>query len=337
MNYQIGSKVFCDFTPEFTCQSFDSRTICQTLTLLDCFGPCDRLVVNNGLLLCDCEDSWNCRLCSNDLPFWNTVNAGDQIFFQFQQPDQANGIDPDDPGVFGWGDQARYKVFRCCDDVEIVLPLSEVPNYYVGLYEQKNYKGESSFFNIQQIQFDVNAIINAGFNGDFGSDNCFYFKFEFATNKTRTEFEEFCSEPFKLNSCLQSTILTEGIYSNKDCFGYFYGAPVWSVGDPFFYSNQYRVKGVLELQNFEIEKEVVTRQLLATNSQQCENYTLNTYNIPKEVAKILSGIFAAREVYLDSIVYQVEGSVDKNNEIGSQWYLSTKFKRCECYQDFSCL
>ena len=337
MNYQIGSKLFCDFTNIPSCQSFNSRTICSNLQILDCGEDCTDLVINNGLLLCDCSDSWNCRLCPNDLPFWNIVNAGDSIFFQFQQPDSVNGNNPSVPGVLGWGSVARFKVFRCCDDVEIPLTLPELLNQYIGLYEQKNYKGESSFFNIQMIEFDVNTIIQNGFGGDFNSDNCFYFKFEFATNKEETEFQEFCSEPYKLNSCLAASILAEGVYSNKDCNNYFYGLPVWSIGDPFYYVNKYRIRGVLQRENFEIEKDLVTRQLVATNSQVCENYSLNTYNLPEEVAKLLTTIFAAKEVYLNGKLFQVNGAVDKNNDIGSQWYLQTKFKRCDCYTDFSCI
>jgi hypothetical protein len=134
-----------------------------------------------------------------------------------------------------------------------------------------------------------------------------------------------------------SSVLIEGVYQNRDCDGYFYGLPVWSVGDPFYYINKYRVRGVLERENFEIEKDLVTRQLMATNSQICENYTLNTYNLTEEVAKLTSTIFAAKEVYLNGKLYQINGNIEKNNDTGSQWYLTTKFKRCECFTDFSCI
>ena len=71
--------------------------------------------------------------------------------------------------------------------------------------------------------------------------------------------------------------MIEGEYpaSTLDCFGYFYGRPTWSVGEPFNYVNQYRVRGSFELTNVEIEKETVTKHLKAVSASTCEVWLLS--------------------------------------------------------------
>jgi hypothetical protein len=339
MNYIIGNTAVCEIDSDFTsCADNLSFTRCKTLKLLDCGeDDCPNLVINNGLLLCDCGDSWNCNLCANDLPYFNTINAGQRLYFQFQQPDNMNGTDPSAPGSFGWDSAfASYEIFKCCDDTQIEGG-GMVWKKYVGLFEQTNYKGESTYNSIQQISFDVNAIITNGF-GNFDENHCFYFKFTFATDETGLQTETFCSEPFQLNHCLNSTVGLEGVFpaSTLDCFGYYYGLPVWSVGSEFVYRNEYRVRGALELQSVEIEKELVTRYLKAVNSSTCEIYRLSTYGLPERVVLLISNILAARDLYANEKLYQLDGGIEKNNEIGSQWFIETKLKRCDCFPDFSC-
>jgi len=339
MNYILGDKAFCEVTVDYTdCADNESFTRCRTLELLDCGDDiCPTLVVNNGLTLCDCGDSWNCNLCGNDLPFFNVVNSDDQIHFQFQQPDGMNGTDPAVPGSFGWNSAfASFEILRCCDDTPIVGDTMTCGEY-VGLFELTDYKGISTYRSIQQICFDVGAIITEGF-GNFDENHCFYFKFTFATDAIGVETEEYCSEPFQLNHCLNSSVLLEGVYpaSTLDCFGYFYGAPVWSVGTAFTYRNRYRVRGALELESIEVEKTVVTRYLQATKSSTCENYSLATYGLPERIVKLIANILAARDLYANNKLYQLEGAVEKNNESGNQWFLETDLKRCDCFPDFSC-
>ena len=330
INYQYFNTIYCTVDAKIDDCQGEGYTICTDLVIQDC-ADCTNLVVNNGLILCDCEDSWNCNLCANDRPYWNTVNYRDSLYFQFQQYDATNGNNPEIPGVAGWGTSAAfYTIHRCCDDSQISTDGSEVVKAFVGLYGQSDYKGNETFTNIQQIQFNVASIISQGF-GNVDEDHCFYFKFQFGT-------EIFCSEPFKLNSCNNKTVLIEGVYpaGMTDCFGYYYGRPVWSVGDAFTFVNQYRVKGSFELQQIEVEKEVVTKRLSATSATTCEIWLLRTIGLPQAVTKLLTNIFAAKEIYFDDLLYQIEGGVEKNNETGSQWFLETNFKRCDCFPDYSC-
>ena len=331
MNYQIGNKIYCTVPTMDECIG-EGYTICTDLILQNC-TDCPGLVINNGLLLCDCSDSWNCHLCSTDLPYWNTVNANDILYFQFQQPDPINGNDPLVPGTINWtmSPNLNFKIFECCSDLELSVDNEVIQDAVVGLFSETDYKGNVTYNNLQQISFNVEQIISQGF-GNFDEAHCFYFTFQLFD-------KEFCSEPFKLNYCNKQSVLLEGYYppSVRDCFDYYYGESFeWNVGQAFTYRNLYRVRGSFELQSIEIEKEVVTRHLQAVSSSTCEVNLLRTIGLPERVTKLIGGILASKEIYIDGLIYQVEGNIDKNNDTGSQFYLETQFKRCDCFPDFSC-
>lgn len=346
MGYIIGSQVFCDVRTDLdTCIDAHSYTICKELELLDCICDDNDLVVSNGLILCDCDDSWNCRLCSNDLPYFNPVNAGDLLYFQFQQPDNLNGQDPETSPVYGWQNDtplqvfAKWSIVDCCTDKVLEVDFDVVAGSFVGLFEESQYNGESTFTNIQQIAFNVNAIIEQAFGGDFTEPHCFYFKFEFANGNDPDlpAFQEFCSEPYTFNNCNQKTVFLEGVnQTGRDCFGLWYSGNVWAVGNYFPYSNNYRVRGVLESLSITIQKETVTDQLKAVRSTKCKDYTLNTWGVPEEVADLIGEIMNAREIYADGVKYQINGALDRNNDTGLQWFLEIALRRCECSQDYSC-
>lgn len=343
INYQSGSTLFCTVNEPCNRQTdLNSRIICTELNLIDCGDrDCEIAVVNNGLYLCDCSESWNCNLCGNDQPYWNIVNPADKLYFQFQQIDNLNGQDPQLTPSFGWDSGFCFaQLYECCSDEEIQPDGQNISrfaeNKFVGLYEQKDFKGVSSYFNIQQICFDVNLICELLGN----QDKCFYFKFFFRTGNT-IEFKFFdviCTEPFKCNPCPEkkTTVLIEGDFPNKDCFGYFYGTPIQSIGNVFDFINQYRVPAAFEQTGFEINKETVTRQLKAVSAETCEIWAFKTWGVPQKVAKIVANIFAAKNVYLNGDLFQLDKEIPKDNEIGSQWFIDTQFKRCQCYNDYSC-
>ena len=149
MSYQIGNKIVCEVgIPDVPCVG-EGYTICKPLQIQNC-SDCGDLIVNNGLLLCDCGDSWNCNLCTNDRPYYNPVNDNDSIFFQFQQFDVLNGDNPEQPGVNGWGTaSAKFQIFSCCGESQLNYSKTVVLNDYVGLFETQDYKGNSTYQNIQ--------------------------------------------------------------------------------------------------------------------------------------------------------------------------------------------
>lgn len=342
MLYESGNKVFCSFTEE-DCEYLtnDSFIRCGEIRVLDCSrGDCSITVVNNGLLLCDCGDSWNCNLCGNDLPYWNRVEQGDTIYFQFQQPDLLNSENPETEMTWGWDSGlVTAQIFDCCSNE----PLTEegittfADGYFAGKYELFDYLGEASYYPIQQIALNVNDI-NALFP-DFDAENCFYFKFRFYKDYDGAEYDEVCTEPYKFNPCPEKkrSFLLEGEYDLKDCFGFYYGLPVVSVGtEPFNYVNQYRLIGSIEWVGTEYEKEYGFRKNEAVNSEDCDTYSLRANRVPEAVAKIASNIFASKQVFVNGKSYQIASELSKNNEIGNQWFIDIKLKDCNCYNDFSC-
>ena len=319
---------------------------CKELTLIDCGSDdCNVPVVNNGLYLCDCSDSWNCNLCANDLPFFNLVNLEDKIYFQFQQIDNVNGQIPG-VGNFtaGWDSGfARAEIYDCCNDQLLTSLITSVAEgHVVGLIEEFDLQGNPIYTNYQALCLDVQEI-NELFPDPFDlAGNCFYIKFFFINNPELGTEDEICSEPFRINPCQNKiqTTLIKGVYpkSARDCFGYYYGGPLLGsfIGIPFDWSSEYRVRGVLEKTGIEINKDTVTRRLRAVNSEQCELYRFATFGVPEVVAGIIANLFGAQEVYLNNKLLQLNAAIEKNNEIGNQWFIETEFKRCDCFRDFGC-
>lgn len=303
-------------------------------------GDCGLTVINNGLILCDDTDSWNCNLCPNDLPYYNPVVLGDPFMFQFQQWDYINGQYPW-VGIAGWGTMAEAQVYDCCTDTLIAGDvLSFAFEDFVGIYNTVGYNGLDNWTNIQQVSLDLTTIYNNGMAVNPDWDGCFYIKFIFY-DAGGLPINTFYTEQFKFESC-ENTILLEGVYGRKDCFGYYYGNPTanpnnWAgVGNPFQYRNTYRVKGSFELDGFEINKNFVGTRQFTANTERIENWIFRTNRLPPRVARLISNILAAETVYVDGRDYIASGTITKNNETGNQWFLESQLKRVTCSQTTSC-
>lgn len=315
---------------------------------------CGPLVVGNGLVLCECSDSWNCNLCGNDTPFFVPFVQGDLYTFQFQQPIKVKQ-NPGEPGL-GWTypgleipfDEGvcSFEIYSCCNDEplrvsEIELFNAIVSNAFVGTFEQTSYNGESTTVPIQQLQLDLGVILeylqSQGIEGD-----CFYFKFCFATRADalpRGEQICFCSEPFKLVACEQKgqSVVVSSIYGNQDCFGFYYGTQATANwGQVFQYENTIRVPAAFEQTNFQLTKTIIETSNKTTGSQVCENWALNSYGLPQRFVKLLATIFAGANVQVDGVEYQIQGEISKNNEIGARWFIEQNFEHCECSNNLTC-
>jgi hypothetical protein len=352
-SYEIGNAIFCDISKFEECREPNSRVLCSNLKILCGSGDCSFAIVNNGLILCDCSDSWNCNLCGNDAAFWVPFEFGDTFDFQFQQPYQIK-----DSTLYGWTYPGlenpfdlgfcSFEIFSCCDDTPIrISKIQEFESLFtdafVGEYTSSDYAGNETINSIQQIRFNLDRVLK--FVTAATGDSCFYFKFCFSTG-TKPLYQEskenilcFCSEPFKPIPCSngKKSILVESTYPFKDCFGLYYGtnsSAYW--GAPFQYSNAVRIPGSFEQDNFDIQKQVVNTSLKTTGSQLCENWTLRSQHAPQRFVRLVATIFAGREVYIGGKEYQVQGEISKNNEIGSHWFFEAKAERCECSQSLSC-
>jgi hypothetical protein len=347
-SYQTGQAVFCDATEEFVFPEPFARVLCFDLENF-CVG-CDSLNVDNGFVLCDCGDSWNCNLCANDVPFWIPFELGDTYDFQFQQKNKMtvsceNGWLPTDllsPTDFAF---ASFEIRTCCDDtpLEITEEMFSViaPNHYVGTFETTDYSGNITATPVQQIRFDLGAI--ATYLAAENLDPCFYFLFTFSASNDCLPASEtnstFCSEPFRITPCSdgKKTQMVESVYPKLDCFGYYYGTNFQNGGTtPFQYSNKIRVPGSFERTNFTINKETIGSSLKTTSAQYCETWLMRTANLPERFTKNLVNVLTGRDVYVNGVEYQIQGDIAKNNDTGSQWFLEVSFERCECDKSLTC-
>jgi hypothetical protein len=342
INPNNPSEVFCDLTVIRSCADPNTRLLCGTLQIFCGSNTfCSGLIVNNGLVMCDCGDSWNCDLCGNDTPFWIPFQNGDTYTFQFQQPQFI-----DSPTV-GWsGDNtgtnstARFYLETCCGreiNIDDTTFARLVNRQFVGEFQTTQVGGNATISPIQQIEFDLYAI--AEFLMELGFETCFSFHFCFEDKRGNKEC--FCSEPFKLEVCgdKKQSVLIESEYSSTDCFGLYYGTnftEIWG-GSPFPYSNQIRIPCAFEQTNFNISKNIIDTSLKTTNSQVCENWQMNTFPIPQRFAKLLATIVAGADIMIDGVEYQTSGEIAKNNEIGSRWWITIKFEHCECSKSLTCI
>lgn len=346
-SYLNNNEVWCDVSSDL-CVITDtqSRIVCSNIEIITCGeGPCDIAVVNNGLILCDCGDSWNCNLCGNDLPFHNIVNPGENLIFQFQQIDGMNGTDPNGPFTYGWGNGGFVDGFikDCCSDQYLEdnlgnpISLTEYATQtFVGVFPVYDYAGNVTWKNLQMIEFNTAQLYNDLLNQFPNGQGCFVLEFCFDLELS-TQYC-FCSEPYIFNPCPEekTTILLEGVYPVKDCFGYYYGDEQVGNGTIFSFYNQYRIQGAFEQTSFEIKKDFVGTRELTTSSELKENWILRSNRIPQRVAKLIANILNSESVYIDGTHFVVDGSIPKNNEVGNQWFIDVEVRKTTCSKTYSC-
>jgi hypothetical protein len=369
-----GVQFFCDISPDCVLPYNQNRIICAELQFVQCFaGDCAVLTTDNGLIICSENDSWNCNLCANDLPYNSPVVIGDSLYFQFQQQDLLNGNSPTLDGGGLWGNGYGWDEFGlvqgyirdCCTGQRLQKPgvggdavvTDYSSNYFVGIFEGTNYSNTSnSYTNIQQIKIETGQLytdIAAQFSG-----NCFYFEWVFYPNDLAYTYQLF-SEPFEFVTC-QDTMMLEGTTSIKDCFNLFYGEPgcvvvnnpitigpitinnyqkecLYYIGTGLFpYTQFYRVRGSFEQTSFEITKDLVGTKLRSTSIDLTENWLLRTDRLPQRAAKLVASILASQNVYIDNKEYVVDGELPKNNEIGNQWFIDANLRKVTCSKNYSC-
>lgn len=347
-SYMNGSVVWCDQTEIETFPEPSSRIRCTQINN-QCGIDCSDLIIENGLVLCNLDQSWNCNLCGNDIPFWIPFELGDTIDFQFQQIDYfgtpfcEHGWLPTDllsPTNTAF---ASFEIRSCCDSAP--LGVNEfifneiVAEHYVGSYNIIDYSGNTITNSIQQIRFNLSKISEYMVLQNL--DPCFYIVFNFIGTyeclPNTDTINTFYSEPFKALACRDKTHLVESTYPSLDCFDFYYGSNFnTGRGVPFQYSNKIRIPSWFENTNFTITKESIGATLKTTASQYCETWAMRTAQLPYKFIKYLVNLFSGKNVYVDGIEYQIQGDISKNNDIGSQWLLEASFERCECSKSLSC-
>ena len=341
INPNNPSEVYCDLTEEFECPQPNTRLLCGTIQIFCGSNTfCSDMIVNNGLILCDCTESWNCNLCGNDSAFWVPFQVGDTYTFQFQQIIKPNGGWYSNDTTFGGS--ASFQIKTCCGEntIEVGDILFEqfVVNQFVGEFQTTQVGGIVTTTPIQQIEFDLYAITE--YLIAQGWDTCFYFEFCFGGDR-EIKPQCFCSEPFKFEVCTdkKQSVLIESSYPSTDCFGLYYGNN-WSDvsgGMAFNYSNQIRIPCSFEQTNFNISKSIIETSRKTTGSEICENWLMNSFALPQRFTKILATIVAGTNITIDGVDFNIDGEITKNNEIGTRWWVSLTFEHCECSKSLTCL
>lgn len=353
-SYQNGitGSIFCDQTAT-VCTTFadpDHRTLCHELKVIQCAGgECPDAVINNGLILCTEDTGWNCNLCANDLPYNSPVAIDDTLYFQFQQQDFLNTYFTSPPSIsYGWNTGGCNVYLKDCCTGEYLEQSPGVPKslvtycnqYFVGLFQSKN----NSFTSFQGIKIPL-ANIYTDFKIQFPNSNCFYLEFRFELNNQIGDpnwiIETFYTETYEFVNC-KNTLLISSDYTNKDCDGYWYGkyhtryGVNLVLGNFFYYENQFRIPAYLERRNFQINKQFVGNFNRTVNSQMVENWKLLTERIPEKVALIIAKILSGSKIYIGNGEFTASGVINKNNDVGNQWFLDADISRTNCSKTFSC-
>lgn len=347
----VTGSIYCDQTSS-VCTSFTdslTRTVCTEINPISCSGGCTTAVINNGLILCNTDSSWNCNLCPNDLEYYNPVKEDDVLSFQFQQNDIVNTIGKLPSFISGWGAACDVFLRECCTGE--VMEVGGSPqsltaytsNYFVGQYYNpvQNQSASTWFKPIQAIEIPISTPILNDFHAQFPNSNCFYFQFDFFLDGNAVTL---FSEPYRLENC-KDTLIIESKYRKFDCNGYYYGditnrtallGGTPYIGNPFFYSNQIRVPAYLELKSFTEKKDFFGNLNFTKMSQLIENYKFTTNRIPIKVATLLANIMAGEEVYIGNGTFYSDGEITKNNDTGNQWFMEADLKRTNCTTTFTC-
>lgn len=348
----ITGYIFCDQTSTTCTTIADSgtRTVCIEIHPKACTGTgCTNLMINNGLILCTEDSSWNCNLCANDLPYYNPIKQGDTIDFQFQQLDDINAIGKFPDFTDGWKTGACNVFLKECCSGDILevggSPKSIVDyctKYFVGqFYNPIQSTAPSSWYNpIQGIEIPISSALIADFHAQFPGSDCFYFQFEFYFNGTTTYLY---TEPYRLEKC-KDTLVIESKYRKFDCTNYYYGdikvntavGGTPYVGIPFIYSNHIRIPAYVELKSFTEKKDFFGNLNFTKSSQLIENYKFTTNRIPIKLATLLANIMAGEVVYIGNGEFYSDGEITKNNEVGNQWFMEADLKRINCNTTFTC-
>jgi hypothetical protein len=354
----INNKYYCDITEETDYPDPVARVYCFGFGVGYGTYGCPDLVIQNNLISCNEQQSWNCNLCGNDLPFWIPFKDGDTFDFQFQQ--LFTSVLCDHPfypeNLIDGGNTAAvsFQIKLCCDDTVFELTeemvASIIQESYVGGFLD-NSIGSSYIVPIQMMRINLQAIKEYMILADI--EPCFYFVFDFPTIEgvcfpnAFADKTTFYSEPFKYDKCESFPYVyrVESTYSLKDCYNNYYGSnfigldvdgTYLSIGNAFVYSNAISVPGSFEHDGFVINKEVINSSLKATSSQVCENWSLKTSHLPSGFARFLVSVLGGKDVLVDGVEYQVQGEITRNNETGNQFYLDVKMQNCNCNKSLSC-
>ena len=237
-------------------------------------------------ILNDCDRVWCESKKSYDPAFTMVYEAGDKIQFQFRFVDEYND-DPTNP-VDGWG--AFIKATLNCSVGDDFTTLSDFATGMVG------WDGNYSY---QILEVDTAL---------FARCKCWSLT---VTSYKKAEgldvvSQEICTEQFGASKC-DSVVKVQGVYTNYDCFGNWYGQPYPGyVGTKLIYNNTLKFDGFLRDSGYSIKKELFIDRAKSVTTRKI--WTLTFRNpVPAYVKNTRYGqLLAGEKLLIDDKEYLLE-------------------------------
>jgi len=350
----------------------------------NCSPPCDEVI--QGEIICNLANAWNNNLCVNDTCYTNPVIPGDCLYFQFQFQNTRNAkgsiswyqyLQRAFPKIpYTWYHNSlnptdwtiRAKIINACTGADYNVP-STTNNYAdvfmknAGIFLSQDRKASAktlpanSWYKwVQNGIFCIPSTLPANFPPQF------YFSFEIKNFAGVSSFV--FSQVYDVDTC-NNTILLEGSYSLKDCFGYDYSIPLdnplatpsYGIGTPFNqvvnssflvlnsergYRNVHRIRGNAEYVGRLIEKDIPERQCLSIKTSVKEQYRLRLKPLPPYVAEIVNNNLSGQLAYLTGVAnkglieVQPNAGATKDNDISNMWLVDITLNGCECLDYHQC-
>lgn len=291
------------------------------------------LNVNDGLLLQNDSDSWNCTIEANDKMYSNLVTEDDLISFHFQFNDPITDTANLAAALAPGGTFANWLYYAGRPDSYISVDMLDVNGSVVRARVQSI--SDSSFVAYSPDGFFFQ---NVRFNDNW--QDCFYFKIS-VLQPDLTTWATYFTEPFRKVNC-EKTVLLRGYYeSGYDNFGFYYGqakqvgANRAYLGDTDLpHHLQMRLEGELihdgySLTHTQVDGETIT-------SQQNEVYRLILAPVPPYQAKRLANLLAAPYFTIDGITFTRAKTIQKNNPDGNMWHIDLELERDNTELNFDC-
>lgn len=240
-------------------------------------------------ILQDCENVWCESKKSSDPEFTMSYEDGDIIHFQFQFDDEYNE-DPENP-ISGWGSFVTARMI--CSGGSIAL--NEWDDFATGMV---GWNGTNSY---QILAVDTSLITR---------EECKCWSIEVKSWKTTDEgdvvSQTICTERFGLKRC-DDLVKVEGIYSEFDCFGNWYGQPepVY-LGSLIQYSNALKWDGFLRDSGYTVKKELYINKTKTVTSRQIWTLTVRVPIPPFAKNTLYGQLLAGEKLLIDDEEYYIE-------------------------------
>jgi hypothetical protein len=318
-----------DISPTFTTAT--ARNVSTYKVVLP-FSNCNE--INDGGLLDDRSEGYNCTRCPNDKEYAIPVFPTDNLYFQFNFPDYRN-TDVTNP-TKGWRDATNSSGSDWYVGAGLLDACSGTP---VSAGDIDIYSTDYGAHYVDGMGSIQTAVIDASMLATIGVD-CFYFSFFY--KKADGSIEYFYTENFRMiRLCQDGYLELEGIYPEgaTDCFGYLYGDlsgyPGVVTGTPE-YRNITRVEAYTRYQGetSQVDRDFdgdVSRTLITTNTA-----LVSSLVAPYHASKINRQVMSGPVIEVDEGRFLVDALSEKNTpENLTMFQLRyTLFNQCD--QQFGC-